>query len=285
MLRLKENIDFCSWDYSLEGYGGYLKPYGYGVSTSREDFNRFLEVIHFAIENRQFMPIYRMADGEFQFLFGKRPKSDGGLKDFIGTILRRLNLLEFKTSWGEKYSAKEKRILKARLNQQLLKIAEVGRIAVYWNENGLNAHTEFNEFIEHSFHSIGLNNFQNVYVPFHFPVGALIRDEKLFYNKRILLISSCDSSDEKRIKQNLLQRRKVKDVSFIRISPNRALFEVLDLSQTKAVDLVLIAAGIGSVNILSQLTTLNVPCIDIGGFVQCLKDKDTTQHGGMFKFT
>src|SRR5262249_44812554 len=68
-----------------------------------------------------------------------------------------------------------------------------------------------------------------------------------------------------------LRREGVASVQFINISPHKSMFDLIDLSHVRLpVDLALVAAGIGAVNILQQLEELSVPCIDSGISMECL---------------
>lgn len=45
----------------------------------------------------------------------------------------------------------------------------------------------------------------------------------------------------------------------------------------------LVAAGIGSANILRQLQPLNTLSLDIGGLMNCFADRQASQHGGVIR--
>ena len=54
-------------------------------------------------------------------------------------------------------------------------------------------------------------------------------------------------------------------VSFLGISQNRSLFDIVNIENYhNKIDIVLLAAGIGKVNIITQLKPLNATCIDMG---------------------
>ena len=53
------------------------------------------------------------------------------------------------------------------------------------------------------------------------------------------------------------------------------MFVQIDLSKIqRPVDLVLVGAGVGSVNILAQLATLNTACLDVGFALTTLENPD-----------
>jgi hypothetical protein len=54
-------------------------------------------------------------------------------------------------------------------------------------------------------------------------------------------------------------------VQFIEVSANAAMLDRVDLSGVqRSAELALVAAGIGSVNVLAQLEPLGIPAIDCG---------------------
>lgn len=287
MVRLKENIHFCSFNGSLAGYGGTLRTYGYGNTEALEDFEIFERLVSDAIVNKRFLPIYRMADGEFQFLFGKRLKS-GRVKisDLLNTILQRLYLKSQKTSWGEAFTVEEKRALRRKYIEDLRFIASNGLLGVFWNENALDAHTEYNSLVEKRLPKILDIDLRRSYVPFHFPVAFIMKNTHIWCKGKSVLIVSSLSEENKVLVKSVLEANGVKSVKYLGISKSKAMLDRLDIAEINdsIIDVVLVSAGIGSANILPQLVSFSAPAIDIGGFINCIIDHDRTEHGGMFKW-
>ncbi len=68
-----------------------------------------------------------------------------------------------------------------------------------------------------------------------------------------------------------LAKEGVKNVYFYNISHDKSMLEVINRDKLPSdVDLVLIGAGIGSVNIINQLKHLNALCIDAGHALDCI---------------
>jgi hypothetical protein len=94
----------------------------------------------------------------------------------------------------------------------------------------------------------------------------------LYSNSRILVISSFSKEKKDNVNTELKQMG-ADVVYFINISPTNSMLDVIDINAfVDSVDIVLIAAGIGSSNILVQCQPLNAICIDAGFCLECLAD-------------
>ena len=62
-------------------------------------------------------------------------------------------------------------------------------------------------------------------------------------------------------------------VDWVTISTDRSMFDKIHIEKyINLIDVVLIGAGVGKLNILRQLELLKVPCIDIGFYIEILAD-------------
>ena len=72
-----------------------------------------------------------------------------------------------------------------------------------------------------------------------------------------------------------LKNRGASNVYFKAISKNQSMIDKLNLDEyIDVVNLVLVAGGIGSANILLQCQNLNTVCIDSGFCLDCIADAD-----------
>ena len=153
--------------------------------------------------------------------------------------------------------------------------------------NGLKAFQEYNNKLIPFFLKNKITLSENNYIPFHFVCGILVRKgwECFFLKKHIMVVTGSDDFSEIKIKESLYLLG-VSKVSFYRISKTRSMEEKLNLEPflNDNIDMCLVAAGIGSANILRQLELLNTVVLDVGGFINCLVDTSSSQHGGIFKF-
>ena len=71
-------------------------------------------------------------------------------------------------------------------------------------------------------------------------------------------------------------------VQFLPISSSSSMTDRIDVSTIpEPVDVCLVAAGIGSANVLRQLEPAETLAVDIGGLMNCFEDRAALQHGGV----
>lgn len=251
--------------------------------TSEEWYREFLDRIEQSIGKRYF-PIYRMADGEFIFCVGWRPeipnKEFGLIKRMIrksGVPLKRMVralVSGKKTVWGENYSGLSYKKRMIHYIRCLRIVSENGLLALHFTRSS-------GRFSEQYFYPMTrwfeINKIKLTpvnYTSFYFVYALLCGTDckNLVRERRLLLITSADDSKKVRIREYFASLG-AKTVQFMRISSDRALFDRIDLNKIQGtVDLALVAAGIGSVNILEQLKPLNTVCIDIGICMEIFAD-------------
>jgi len=288
-MKYRVDLDFVGAGNAAKAYGGKLAAWSFLDVKPEEWFLAFKQRIVDAM-GKEYLPIYRMADGEYRFLMGRQYNFHRKplIKEIIAVTAEKIRWNDpdkWATSWGEEYTPEETKKLRNELIDNIRFIASHGCLACYINDNGLEAFTEYNKFVQPYFakHDVVFNS-QN-YIPFHFVAGILINDGwQVFYqNRNLLVITGSDDASEAKIRETL-QRLGAKTVQFIRISKTSSMKDRLDLSQVEiTIDLCLVAAGIGSANILRQLEPLNTVALDIGGYMNCLIDNSRTQHGGVFR--
>ena len=284
------NLNFIGNGNAAKSYGGKLEAWSFYNIQGEAWFLNFKNHVLSCV-GKKYLPIYRMADGEYRFLMGRKYNfySKQFLKEFLIVTAEKLKIKnpnKWKTSWGEEYTPKETFILRENLLNKIKEIANDGYLACYINDNGLNAFTEHNNYILPFFKKNHINFNSENYIPFHFVVHLLLNDSRhdFYVDKNILLISGTEKKTENQISNNL-KGLGVKNIQFIRISKTSSMKDIIDLSSiTNKIDLCLVAAGIGSANIISQLKPLNTVVLDIGGYINCLNDTSKSQHGGIFTF-
>ncbi|MEO0272971.1 MAG: hypothetical protein ABIM30_07780 [candidate division WOR-3 bacterium] len=283
------DIGFVGYGNANHAYGGYLLAYSMNNVCGQEWFNSFQDIILDFIGKR-YLPIYRMADGEFDFLFGPvfNYRKKHFLKDLAVYIKKwiRFYSLGFETSWGENYSLTQILQLRKKLISDLQQISTQGYLALYFNKNGHFELNTLNKTLEKRFQAINCPLTQNNYVPFHFVCNLLMQRRYLefFSNKNILLVSGFTSEDREKIKRNLSVLTP-KNLEFINTSKTHSMLDSIELEKLHVKpDIAFVAAGVGSANIISQLSRLNCPCIDIGGLMKSFISPSFTYHGNVFGF-
>lgn len=266
--------------FSIPEFYRFKKNSDQTLAPSKVDceewFRDFILVIQDSIGKR-YLPICRMSDGEFLFLFGDKPDFNRNMfvQLYLNIFFLAKKIFNTKKTFkagvkgvydSGQYSNKERELMFTKYTQMLKKISERGILAM---------HLSYIEkpFQEKFFPSIGNwlreNNIKltvSNYYPFYFVYAALIGSErrKILAGKKILIIHSAIGEKKDRIIKTLYNEE-VNLIKWLNISNNRSLFDKIDITEfIGKIDLVLLGAGIGKPNILLQLEKLSVPCIDAG---------------------
>lgn len=110
--------------------------------------------------------------------------------------------------------------------------------------------------------------------------------EDFIKNRRILIITGNLEQKRKSIEKTLIGLG-AKSVGFFEISATGAMKDKvfqIEIESVGKYDLVLVAGGIGSLNIISQMSWFKGPVIDIGGLIKVFYQPDFVYHGGAVKF-
>lgn len=277
--------------------------------TYKQTYDEFCNTILDGIENRNFVPVYRMADGEFMFI-NSRFANITYEKSLITSIFKKLKFLFSKhtmygkkveinkyeillnlfdpnyklVAHGEGYTKKESGRLEKNFLTYLKEIASHGKLALHFVKRGNKL--VYEESIYKFLNWVDANKIdinEKNYLPFYH-VYAILNGKfrvKLFNNRRILIVTSYDLK-KKNLLKDYFNKERAKKVSFIKISSNKSMFDQIDVKQyIGKIDLVLVGAGIGSINILMQLKPLSVPCIDVGYALECMAN-DNLRRDRMF---
>jgi hypothetical protein len=245
-------------------------------------FDRFADDVIGAL-GREARPVYRMADGEFQFLLGERDPYPGGgwlqpsrLRARAGRVLRRIRRRPPPTVWGEHYSAAEHRHAVARLTTAIRQVAATGVLGAYFMRRadgwGEGYFPPVCRWLDRQ--DIGLT--ASNYIPFYCVYALLTgpRRVELLRDRHVLVVTHLTPARRDAIARGLAAEG-VASVQFAPVSADRALFDTLDLAGVqRPVDIALAAAGIGTAAVLTQLAPLAVPAIDCGIVMECFIDDD-----------
>ncbi len=277
------DIDQLSNGLGKEAYGGRLEAYSFIDTSCKQWFEQFTADIISAI-GKKYYPVYRIADGELRFLFGAKINwHNKTLKSILSYIKYEIFKTPWKTSWGEEYNTNELNKLKITLQKYISVIAKEGKLALYWNQNGLNAFTEYNQAMQFLFARINTRLNERNYIPFHFGPALIAKNtEFLIKDKNILFVSGLSEKEFVNLKKNIITLG-AKNVSLHKCSSSSSLLE--DYTNVLPVvrpDIILVAAGIGAAKVLVELSHLKCPVIDIGGYIHVLSGKLTSVHGGFF---
>jgi len=291
----KESLPYCI-DFVIPGFeksypNGIFKCPSYSNSPSKKWFLSFVDRIKNTI-GKEFLPVYRMGDGEFQICVGfhyrYRKKNEkiwhymlgkfrAVLLHYCKKILKRRITFK-KSGWtNADYTSEEIKSLKTNYQKQLRFIAKNGVLSLkfsYRESSGFTQQYIVSMVEWFKRHNIKLD-YQN-YIPVYFIYAMLTGPfrHEIYQNRRILVITSYDETKRKAIIEGL-KREGVVNIQFIPLSKGRSMYDKIDLSLIqKPIDIVLVGAGVGSSNILCQLKPLNTVAIDVGYIIECLANPE-----------
>jgi len=241
----------------------------------------------------EFLPIYRMADGEFIFIqcmertgFSIIFKLERIKSNFISLFRnpkiygrtipkRRIEKLKslfdpyyHRTAHNESYTKREFNLIKENYIDYLKTISIRGLLAIHFVDFTETRHPYWKHYATTSdwFQKCNIILDETNYTSFYYVYALLTGPDRtsILKNKKVMIITSLDKQKKINI-MSYLNKEQVASVDFINISPSKSMFEKIHFSNLKPnYDLVLIGAGIGSVNILHQCEKLNTVCIDAG---------------------
>lgn len=272
---LPESIDFV-----IPGFRRFYTPGDKTLALSQRDsrrwYSEFVERL-IAAYGCQFLPVCRMSDGEFLFVSGEQPPDVRlpwlhRIRQKAGQVIKRLRYRgEFRAFTSGhyhsgRYSVAEWREARVKYAQLVRQINQKGILAL---------HLSYGQtlFQEHYFPALRRwladNHIfltETSYVPFYFVYAAFTgpRRSELLRNRRVLVVNGARGSKRRQIELGL-QREGVAEILWCQISQQRSLYDRLNLAPFLGkVDLAVIGAGIGKPNILCQMESLQVPCLDVG---------------------
>lgn len=280
-LVYSKELKLRGFDYPVQPYGG-LAFRSFSPSSSQSQFDGFVQRVCQSV-GRSYLPIYRIADGEFAFLVGWHASLSRGrgsnaslslLRQLLSFLRRRVDRRASSTIWGEAYETYEQGHARQRMQQGIQHVANHGILALYFAERADGWSEQYFIPMCKWFDSNEITLDEWNYVPFYFVYALLNGPARrcLYRDKHLLVVTHLTDSRKQIIEESLLQEG-VRTVQFLAVSPNRSMFDHVDVSTIEPpVDLALVAAGIGSVNVIQQLEPLSVPCIDCGISIECLVD-------------
>jgi hypothetical protein len=248
--------------------------YAFAAMDGAGWYRRFADDVLAAADQRRFLPVYRMGDGEFSFALGP-PEERLPLRRLRPRQLARraLNALAGRrgghrsgsAGYGwEVYSPRERRALLDAYVADLRFVAERGWLALALADSPLYAPWigEILEWLDARGIPLHAGNYQHVYAVYallHGPDRA-----RLLQGRRVLVVNHADAARQAAI-AGALARAGAAETRFVPISRDKAMLERLDLRSVGGlVGLALVGAGVGAANVLRQLEPLGVPALDVG---------------------
>jgi hypothetical protein len=269
-----------------------LRTYAPQQIESSDWFSQVADRVEAAI-GRRFLPIIRVADGEFLFLLGFQPPTSR-----VGFAYPLQCMRWWLAKWRPRrqmraggthgnrplyasasYGTEELDDIRKSYGVVLGQIAGSGLIAADLSFCAVPFQDHFFPAFRDWLQAREIQLTMENYAPFYFIYALLTGPERyrLFCGRRVLVIHSATGPKQDAIKSSLL-REGAKEVHWHTISADRSLYDVVPVDRfVGAVDLCVFGAGIGKPAILSQLEPLGVPCIDAGYVMEVWADPSVAQ--------
>lgn len=255
----------------------YVFPADWPRPEGFEDFRaRMLAAI-----GTKWLPVYRMADGEFYFAVGPRGRHwKQRARRLVFEAKRTLRRgRAIRTMWGETYSQVERSAMMQRYRDDLSEIGNTGAIAVhYLARDGFSSST-YAPIISAFLHESGVKPTAQSIVPFHYVLTMLVGvgHEDFFENRHIGIVSQV-SPERSTIITASLKKLGVSRVSIVSLDPGSPMLSRSQLSFETNPDLIFVGAGIGATTILQTLRRYSTLTLDVGGFIEALGNPDFRPH-------
>lgn len=275
MFKFVLPLDLSGFPPNSKWYGG-LRFRSQSSEALDSQYEKFRRRVISSI-GREYLPVYRMADGEFGFMVGGRSvtrDSSSLVRNVVNNARIRIRGGSQRTCWGEVYTQSEIDRARSAFNRSLKKVAVRGLLAAYFAVRGDGWSEAYFEPVCNWLDANGITLTERNYIPFYFAYALLSdpRRRELYEGRRVVVVTHLDAERQIAIERALFAEG-VSSVEFIPVSPDKALLDSIDTTAlVHPVDLALVGAGIGSVNVLAQLESLKTTCIDCGIVIECMLD-------------
>lgn len=281
---------FCKIPFSLPAYRNHEHPTWEAWTPEPIDsteWYRLFEQRVFAAVGKEYLPIVRLADGEFSFLFGeiranprwpiwKQLRHD--CLEFYRRRVRGRNF-QFKTRntvSSANYTPEEWHTMRGRYADDLKWISEKGLLApqlAYMGRPTMEQfQVQFKDWIADFAIQPSLSNICQFY--FVYALFLSSKQPEILKGKRVLVVHGATGERAGKI-QSALKSQGVSQVGWLSISNDRSLFDKLDVAPyLGGYDLVVVGAGVGKPGVIRQLEPLAIPVIDIGYVFEVWIDSD-----------
>jgi len=276
--RLSHRVPLDLASYAKEVPPGLVTQHAFGPRSAQDWYASLRDRL---LQANGYLPVYRMSDGEFLFVCGRRA--------YPASFLVRYPALTLK-SWGralippskaaflsgsnahgfESYTDKEWQRAKEGYGPRVRAIAEKGILAInfvhhlYFPEQYV---APMCDWLDEQRVPVTPANYAPFYLVYAFLLGQDVR--LLLASRRVLVVTSDTTGDKAPAIERNLRRLGAEAVVFRPISKSKSMFDRIDLRDVGRIDLVLIGAGVGAVNVLEQVEPLDALSIDAGAVLDC----------------
>jgi len=238
---------------------------------------------------KEFLPIVRVSDGEFNLLLGEQLPGPWWpiamrIRKVYGLITRKfVNAKSFSNanySGSNVVSALEVKRIQESSIEGLRLIMEKGVLAAHLS---LTIHPFQADYLLPLFSMLKKNEIdftsKNL-VPFYFiyPLVLSSYGDFFFQNRSVMIIHSATGDKKNRIIK-AVEARSAKKVIWVSISHDRTFYDEVDIEgYVGKADIAFIGAGVAKLILIQQLTVLNIPVVDIGFVFEVWNNPDLSNE-------
>jgi hypothetical protein len=274
------NKEFKKIPFEVPEYGQHAHPswtaWAPEAIDSAEWYAQFKSDVLAAVGKR-FLPVVRLADGEFSFLFGEtaanprwplwRRLRHNVIQFYRRHILRRNFVFKTRNACvSANYTQQEWAQARVQYAVNLKWISQKGylapQLAFFERPTMEQFQRDFFKWIADDRVDLNLSNL----CQFYYVYALFLTDERpeIIEGNRVLVVhGAVDERKDKII--HALNVQGAKSFGWLSISNDRSLFDQLDVKEyIGQYDLVVLGAGVGKPHIIRQLEPLQIPVLDIG---------------------
>ena len=279
--NIKETFPYLVPNF-ISNFEGCNRKDSYTLSISNTSLDyqakKLIEKIVTSQAKKKALPILRLSDGEYTFLFGYKRPVFRNVDIFTYTLryLRYVIKYKFKkqvsastrpgVSSGN-YTFEESTKARERVVSGVIGVASNGYLALHTTYATKPFQEAYHADLVSFLRGIGVGLSETNYIPFYI-VYALFQmpDFKdILCGKSLTIVTHASLAKKQVIEQSLMMNYAIGSINWIDISQSRSLYDRL-AEPSSVGDFIFVAAGIGKFNIFSQLLERGVHAtiIDVG---------------------
>ena len=271
---------------SMCGKGLVPLPADLAGQPSEAWYQRFRDLVLGAASSRKWLPVYRLSDGEFTCMVGRRftpmpwkAAAMARLRHLYNTVKRCSPFYSSgRPGYCESYYAWELPLVRATLAKSLAEIAGSGALCFNFSRSDLA--TPYVAPVCRWMTDRGIHIPSRAYYHFYHVYGLLNGPDvaELLRGRRVAVMTSNIGGRRDALLQAVVDRG-ASDAVFYETSRNKPALETIDCRKfPNGIDIVLLGAGVGAAQIILQLKPLSCVAIDAGFALDCWAEPSLRQR-------
>lgn len=239
-----------------------------------------------ALERHEWLPVYRLSDGEFTFMLGRHFDQLPLKRRLVANFKHAVNSVRFKSNF---YSSGRKGYCetypfwtmpkrRAELAEQLREVGASGMLCFNFSDSEISR--PYQDRVLNWLSRRGVEISQRSFYHFYHVYGLLRgpRFLEIIRGRKALVLTADINQRGAKIVENL-KKMGAADVQFYATSTCTPMLDRIDLGKLRfKPDVVFIGAGVGASNVALQLKSLSCPVIDAGFVVDVWAEPELAER-------